>query len=176
MINTRPAISFYNDNNPDWLNVMIFYHVLGHIDFFQNNLYFRHTWDDDFTGQALADKRAIAKLRSEKGRWVDYVIEFARSLDNLVDYHGLLAELQPPGRRPRSRRASTTTSTSSCRTRRRSASATTSRRSSASTTPAAATAPPGEDEFFKRRAARATPSSAPCSRRPTGRAAAAAAT
>ncbi|MBW2591195.1 MAG: SpoVR family protein, partial [Deltaproteobacteria bacterium] len=36
VINTRPAISFYNDNNPDWLNVMIFYHVLAHIDFFQN--------------------------------------------------------------------------------------------------------------------------------------------
>ena len=98
VVNTRPAISFYNDNNPDWLNVMIFYHVLGHIDFFQNNLYFAHTWDDDFAGQALADKRAIARLRSEKGRWVDYVIEFARSLDNLVDYHGLLAERQKPAR------------------------------------------------------------------------------
>ena len=97
VINTRPAISFYNDNNPDWLNVMIFYHVLGHIDFFQNNLYFRHTWDDDFAGQSLANKRAIASLRSEHGRWVDYIIEFARSADNLVDYHGLLADLhQPP--------------------------------------------------------------------------------
>ena len=93
VINTRPAISFYNDNNPDWLNVMIFYHVLGHIDFFQNNLYFRHTWDDDFAGRALADKRAIARLRSEKGRWLDYVIEFARAIDNLVDYHGLLSRL-----------------------------------------------------------------------------------
>ncbi len=92
VINTRPAISYYNDNNPDWLNVMIFYHVLGHIDFFQNNLYFRHTWDDDFTGQALADKRAMARLRSEHGRWVDYVIEFARSVDNLVDFHGLVSE------------------------------------------------------------------------------------
>ena len=96
VINTRPAISFYNDNNPDWLNVMIFYHVLGHIDFFQNNLYFRHTWDDDFAGRALANKRAIGRLRSEHGRWVDYVIEFARSVDNLVDYHGLLADLHRP--------------------------------------------------------------------------------
>ncbi|HPF70848.1 MAG TPA: SpoVR family protein [Candidatus Krumholzibacteria bacterium] len=96
VINTRPAISFYNDNNPDWLNVMIFYHVLGHIDFFQNNLYFRHTWDDDFAGQALADKRALTRLRSEHGRWVDYVIEFARSLDNLVDFHGLLSSLHRP--------------------------------------------------------------------------------
>ncbi|HPL02226.1 MAG TPA: SpoVR family protein, partial [Bacteroidales bacterium] len=23
VINSRPAISFYNDNNPDWLNIMI---------------------------------------------------------------------------------------------------------------------------------------------------------
>ena len=93
VINTRPAISYYNDNNPDWMNVMIFYHVLAHIDFFQNNLYFRHTWDYDFTGQALSDKRMIAKLRSEKGRWVDYVIEFARGIDNLVGYHEELSRL-----------------------------------------------------------------------------------
>lgn len=91
VINTRPAISFYNDNNPDWLNVMIFYHVLGHIDFFQNNLYFRHTWDYDFTGEALSDKRAISKLRTEKGRWVDYIIEFARGIDNIVGYHSELS-------------------------------------------------------------------------------------
>ena len=93
VINTRPAISYYNDNNPDWLNVMIFYHVLAHIDFFQNNLFFRHTWDDDFTGQALSDKRAIAKLRTEKNRWVDYVIEFSRGVDNLVGYFDHLSRI-----------------------------------------------------------------------------------
>jgi len=93
VINTRPAISFYNDNNPDWLNVMIFYHVIGHIDFFQNNLYYRHTWDYDFTGEALSDKRVIAKLRSERGRWVDYVIEFTRGIDNLVGYHTTLSQM-----------------------------------------------------------------------------------
>ncbi len=92
VINTRPAISFYNDNNPDWLNVMIFYHVLAHIDFFQNNVYFRNTWDIDFTGQALADKRLIARMRSEKGRWVDYIIEFARGIDNLVGYYSELIQ------------------------------------------------------------------------------------
>jgi stage V sporulation protein R len=96
VINTRPPISYYNDNNPDWLNVMIFYHVIGHIDFFQNNLFFRHTWEYDFTGRALADKRLFAKLRSEKGRWVDYVIEFARTIDNLVGYYDLLADAAGP--------------------------------------------------------------------------------
>jgi stage V sporulation protein R len=98
VINTRPAISFYNDNNPDWLNVMIFYHVLAHIDFFQNNLFFRHTWGIDFTGQALSDKRLIANMRSEKGRWLDYVIEFARGIDNLAGYHAELAQLDQPAK------------------------------------------------------------------------------
>ncbi|MCF8105074.1 MAG: SpoVR family protein [Desulfohalobiaceae bacterium] len=93
VINTRPAISFYNDNNPDWLNVMIFYHVLAHIDFFQNNIFFKHTWEFDFTGEALADKRMIARLRSEKGRWLDYVIEFSRGIDNLVGYYQELSLL-----------------------------------------------------------------------------------
>ena len=96
VINTRPPISFYNDNNPDWLNVMIFYHVLAHIDFFQNNQFFRHTWEYDLAGQALADKRLIARLRSEKGRWVDYVIEFARALDNLVGYFDELVRCDRP--------------------------------------------------------------------------------
>ena len=67
VINTRPAISFYNDNNPDWLNAMILYHVLGHIDFFQTNVFFKKTWDDDFCGQALADKRPLNRIREELG-------------------------------------------------------------------------------------------------------------
>lgn len=95
VVNTRPAISFYNDNNADWLNAMIFYHVLGHIDFFQNNIFFRKTWDDDFCGQALADKRLINHLREERGeekRWVDYVIEFVLAIDNLVGYYQELEE------------------------------------------------------------------------------------
>ena len=101
VINSRPAISFYNDNNPDWLNIMIFYHVLAHIDFFQNNIMFENTWKDDFVGMALADKRLIQNLRSTHGRWVDYVIEFSRSIDNITGYfrelpkQGLLFDLKP---------------------------------------------------------------------------------
>lgn len=96
VINTRPAVSFYNDNNPDWLNVMIFYHVLGHIDFFQNNIFFKHTWGDDFLGRARADKRLIARLRSEYGRWVDYLIEFSRGMDNLLGYYRTLSRVNNP--------------------------------------------------------------------------------
>src|SRR3989338_3769559 len=99
VINTRPPISFYNQDNADWFNVMIFYHVLGHIDFDQNNIFFRRTWDDDFCGQALADKRLVNSIREQLGlekRWVDYVIEFTKAIDNLVGYH---AELQDIDRR-----------------------------------------------------------------------------
>ena len=101
VINTRPAISFYNDNNPDWMNIMIFYHVLGHIDFFQNSILFEHTWNDDFAGQALADKRLIESLRSRHGRWVDYSLEFARSIDNITGYfHGLSRNNIPAEKMP----------------------------------------------------------------------------
>ena len=103
VVNTRPAISFYNDNNPDWLNVMIFYHVLAHMDFFQNNSYFQATWTDDFNGEALSDKRMIARLRSHHGRWVDYVIEFARGMDNLVGYFDTLYRMDQPEKTPRER-------------------------------------------------------------------------
>ncbi len=96
VINSRPAISFYNDNNPDWMNIMIFYHVLAHIDFFQNNRLFERTWGDDFVGQALADKRLIAQLRSEHGRWVNYAIEFSRCVNNLVGYFNELSRCAFP--------------------------------------------------------------------------------
>lgn len=97
VINSRPAISFYNDNNPDWMNIMIFYHVIAHIDFFQNNRLFEHTWNDDFVGVALADKRLIESYRSKYGRWTDYVIEFSRSIDNITGYFKTLAMLNYDG-------------------------------------------------------------------------------
>lgn len=96
VINSRPAISFYNDNNPDWMNIMIFYHVLAHIDFFQNNRMFEHTWNDDFVGIALADKRQIEDYRKKHGRWADYIIEFSRSIDNITGYFNALAGLHYP--------------------------------------------------------------------------------
>src|SRR5512142_921737 len=65
VINTRPAISFYNDNNPDWLNVMIFYHGFSYIDLFLHNLLFQLPCREHFAGQALSHKRCIAALRSE---------------------------------------------------------------------------------------------------------------
>lgn len=95
VINTSPPISFYNQNNPDWLNYMIFYHVLGHIDYFRTNVFFERTWSDDFYGQALADKRVIKRIREELGiekRWVDYVIEFSWALGNLVGYYSELSK------------------------------------------------------------------------------------
>jgi stage V sporulation protein R len=92
VINTRPAISFYNNENPDWMNVMIFYHVIAHVDFFQNNRFFEQTWDYDFKEKALTEKRIISKIRSQKGHAVDYIIEFTRGIDNMVGYFASLKE------------------------------------------------------------------------------------
>jgi stage V sporulation protein R len=100
VINSRPAISFYNSDNPDWMNIMIFYHVLAHIDFFQNNVLFEHTWDEDFVGLALSDKRLIEAYRKQYGRWVDYIIEFSRSIDNIVGYFDVLFRRDYPKETP----------------------------------------------------------------------------
>ena len=62
------------------------------VHFFNSNSYFRSTWDYDFANKALADKRIIAEFRSKHGRWVDYIIEFARGIDNLVGYCEELAK------------------------------------------------------------------------------------
>jgi stage V sporulation protein R len=78
------------------MNIFIFYDVLGHIDFFQNNILFENTWNDDFVGQALADKRLLESLRSEYGRWVDYAIEFSRSIDNITGYFYKISEKNFP--------------------------------------------------------------------------------
>lgn len=96
VINSRPAISFYNDNNPDWMNIMIFYHVLAHVDFFRHNRLFEHTWNDDFVGVALSDKRLIESYRSKYGRWTDYIIEFTRSIDNITGYFKTLSRMDYP--------------------------------------------------------------------------------
>jgi stage V sporulation protein R len=93
VINTRPAISFYNDNNPDWLNVMIFYHVIGPYRFFSEQPLFPAHVGLRLQRRGAVGQAGLAKLRSERGRWVDYVIEFARGIDNLVGYHGLLSKI-----------------------------------------------------------------------------------
>lgn len=68
---------------------MIFYRVHGYIDFFQNNFLFEHTWSEDFVGLALSDKRLILieSLPNQFGPWVDYVIEFSWSIDNIVGFY-----------------------------------------------------------------------------------------
>ncbi len=114
VINTRPAISFYNDNNPDWMNVMIFYHVLAHIDFFQNNMYFRHTWDYDFTGRALSDKRMISQTadRKKAAGWItssNFPGAWTIWLDITMNFR---ASIAPPA--PARQRCSTFTLTCSC--------------------------------------------------------------
>lgn len=54
---------------------------------FSEQYLFEDTWTDDFVGQALSDKRMIDGLRSEHGRWLDYIIEFSRGIDNLCGYY-----------------------------------------------------------------------------------------
>lgn len=97
VINTRPVLSFYNANNTRWQNIVIFYHVLAHVDFFQNNVFFRNTWNYDFRAKAASHSRIVNKLRAKHGEdLVDYLLEFARCLSAQVDYYGDLNAANQP--------------------------------------------------------------------------------
>src|SRR3972149_8836931 len=43
VINTNPCYGFLMENNSMVQNKLVVAHVMGHCDFFKNNLYFRHT-------------------------------------------------------------------------------------------------------------------------------------
>ena len=43
VINTNPAYAFLLENNSVLQNKLVAAHVLAHVDFFKNNLYFEHT-------------------------------------------------------------------------------------------------------------------------------------
>src|ERR1700742_3669104 len=43
VINTNPAYAFLLENNSVLQNKVVAAHVLAHVDFFKNNLYFEHT-------------------------------------------------------------------------------------------------------------------------------------
>src|SRR3989344_3925288 len=49
-INTRPGIFVFNDKKNDLVDCLVFLYGFGELCFFQNNIFFRNAWNDDFCG------------------------------------------------------------------------------------------------------------------------------
>ncbi len=85
VINTDPAYAYLMDCNLDVDQKLVMAHVFGHVDFFKNNAWFRHTnrkMLDQMANHATRVRNFMARHGVDE---VERTIDLALSLDNLVD-------------------------------------------------------------------------------------------
>src|SRR5215813_6164771 len=67
VINTNPAYGFLLETNSPIQNKMVIAHVLGHVDFFKNNIYFSKT-----------NRRMVESVSTHAQRMMEYEFKFGR--------------------------------------------------------------------------------------------------
>jgi stage V sporulation protein R len=75
VINTNPSYGFLLETNSPIQNKMVMAHVLGHVDFFKNNVYFSKT-----------NRRMVESVSTHAGRMTGYEFKYGRkSVEKLLD-------------------------------------------------------------------------------------------
>jgi stage V sporulation protein R len=75
VINTNPSYGFLLETNSPIQNKMVMAHVLGHVDFFKNNIYFSKT-----------NRRMVESVSTHSGRMTEYEFKYGRkSVERLLD-------------------------------------------------------------------------------------------
>jgi stage V sporulation protein R len=88
VINTDPSYAYLMDCNELVDQKLVMAHVLGHVDFFKNNIWFSATdrrMLDTMANHAAKVRRIIARQGHDA---VERFIDRLLSLDNLIDFHG----------------------------------------------------------------------------------------
>lgn len=67
VINTNPSYGFLLETNSPVQNKMVMAHVLGHVDFFKNNVYFSKT-----------NRRMVESVSTHSGRMTEYEFKYGR--------------------------------------------------------------------------------------------------
>ncbi|MBD0370446.1 MAG: SpoVR family protein [Pyrinomonadaceae bacterium] len=67
VINTNPAYGFLLETNSPIQNKLVMAHVLGHVDFFKNNVYFSKT-----------NRRMVDSVSTHSGRMTEYEFKYGR--------------------------------------------------------------------------------------------------
>jgi stage V sporulation protein R len=67
VINTNPAYGFLLETNSPIQNKLVMAHVLGHVDFFKNNVYFSKT-----------NRRMVESVSTHSGRMMEYEFKYGR--------------------------------------------------------------------------------------------------
>src|ERR687893_2389239 len=75
VINTNPAYGFLLETNSPIQNKLVIAHVLGHVDFFKNNVYFSKT-----------NRRMVDSVSTHSGRMTEYEFRYGRkNVERLLD-------------------------------------------------------------------------------------------
>jgi stage V sporulation protein R len=103
VINNNPSYAYLLEGNDLTTQKMVMAHVVGHVDFFKNNLWFSHTnrhMLDEMANHAVRIQKLIDRYGYEV---VEDFIDTCLSLENLIDYHA------PYIRRPEAQTVSSVT-------------------------------------------------------------------
>ncbi len=75
VINTNPSYGFLLETNSPIQNKLVMAHVLGHVDFFKNNIYFSKT-----------NRRMVESVSTHAGRMTEYEFKYGRkAVEKLLD-------------------------------------------------------------------------------------------
>src|SRR3954468_23614257 len=102
VINTNPAYAFLLENNSVLQNMVVAAHVLAHVDFFKNNLYFEHS-NRSMLDTVSINAERLRRYEFEHGREkVETLLDAVLSIQEHIDANPRLrrtASEEPPHRR-----------------------------------------------------------------------------
>jgi stage V sporulation protein R len=85
VINSNPSYAFLLETNSPTQNKLVIAHVLGHIDFFKNNVYFSHT-NRRMVDEAALHARRMGEYEFEHGRKVvEEFLDAVLSIEEHID-------------------------------------------------------------------------------------------
>jgi stage V sporulation protein R len=95
VINSNPSYAFLLENNSPTQNKMVIAHVLGHVDFFKNNVYFSHT-NRRMVDEAALHARRMAEYEFTHGRKVvEEFLDAVLSIDEHIDPYFFIKRASP---------------------------------------------------------------------------------
>ncbi len=87
VLNNDPSMAFLLDTNPDIANLLVAAHVLGHVDFFKNNVMFAKT-NRNMINDAVAHALRIDNYIERYGlETVEHFMDVGFALDRHIDPH-----------------------------------------------------------------------------------------
>lgn len=87
VLNNDPAYAFLLDTNSEVTNLLVTAHVLAHVDFFKNNIYFADT-NRNMVNEAVDHAIRIDEYIERYGlERVERVMDIAFAVDRHIDYH-----------------------------------------------------------------------------------------